>query len=66
MFYGYGAEVIAVADGVVTHVTDGIPDNVPQSDGSTRLAVPFSNATVSGNWISLRIADSVYAFYAHL
>jgi hypothetical protein len=66
MFYGYGAEVLAVADGVVGYVKDGIPENVPQIDGSTIMAVPLTNETVSGNWVSLRIAGGIYAFYAHL
>ncbi|MGI8402059.1 MAG: M23 family metallopeptidase [Gemmatimonadaceae bacterium] len=66
IFYGYGAPVVAVADGAIAHVTDGIPENIPQANGSIRMAVPLTNETVSGNWISLRIADSIYAFYAHL
>jgi murein DD-endopeptidase len=66
MFYGYEQPVVAVADGEITHVTDGVPENVPQADGSTRMPVPLTNETVSGNWIALRIADNTYAFYAHL
>jgi len=65
MFYGYGAEVPAVADGVVAHVTDGIPENVPQAKGPIKMSVPLTNETGSGNWISLRVG-SAYVFYAHL
>lgn len=66
MFYGYGAQVLAVADGIITHLTDSIPENIPQADGSIRMPVPFTNKTVSGNWVSLRIGQNAYAFYAHL
>jgi hypothetical protein len=66
MFYGYGAEVLAVADGVVATVVDGIPDNVPRADGRTEMPVPFTNATGSGNWVALDIGNGRYAFYAHL
>ena len=66
MFYGYGAEVLAVGDGVIEYVMDGIPENVPQIDGRTIMPVPLTNETVSGNWVSLRLRKGVYAFYAHL
>lgn len=65
MFYGYGAEVLAVADGVIEYVMDGIPENVPQIDGRALMPVPLTNETVSGNWVSLRLREGVYAFYAH-
>jgi hypothetical protein len=66
MFYGYGAEVIAVADGVVSFVKDGIPENVPQASGVIRSAVPITRETVSGNWIGIELDTNRYAFYAHL
>jgi hypothetical protein len=31
-YYSYGAEVLAVADGVVVEVKDGIPENTPPAD----------------------------------
>jgi hypothetical protein len=62
-WYGYGAEVIAVADGVVADVRDGIPDNVPLSP---ERAVPITSETVGGNYVMLRLAEGWYAFYAHL
>lgn len=65
MFYGYAAEVLAVADGVVVFARDGIPDNVPRADGRTVMAVPLTNETVSGNWVALDIGGGRYAFYAH-
>lgn len=66
MFYGYGAEVLAVADGVVAFVKDGIPENVPQASGEIKPAAPITRETISGNWLSLDLGRSRYAFYAHL
>lgn len=66
MFYGYGAEVLAVADGTVAFVKDGIRDNVPQASGEIKPAVPITRETVSGNWVSIDLGKSRYAFYAHL
>ncbi len=66
MFYCYGAEVLAVADGVVSFVKDGIPENVPQASGEFKAAVPIARETVSGNWISMELGKNCYAFYAHL
>jgi hypothetical protein len=66
MFYGYGAEVLAVADAEVVFVRDGIPDNVPLVSGEVRMSVPLTNATVAGNIVTLKIASRHFAFYAHL
>jgi hypothetical protein len=66
MFYGYGANVLAVADGKVVVAKDGIPEHVPQANGAIVMPVPLTNATVSGNWIALDIGGGRYAFYAHL
>lgn len=66
MFYGYGAEVLAVADGVVGFVKDGIPENVPQVSGEIKPAAPITRETVSGNWVSIDLGKNRYAFYAHL
>ncbi|HEX8451986.1 MAG TPA: M23 family metallopeptidase [Longimicrobium sp.] len=65
MFYGYGAEVLAVADGVIVSVQDGIAENVPRADGRTIMPVPLTNKTVSGNWLALDLGGGRYAFYAH-
>jgi murein DD-endopeptidase len=62
-WYGYGAEVLAVADGVVAEVKDGIPENVPLSP--TR-AVPITPETVGGNHVILDLGNGKFAFYAHL
>jgi hypothetical protein len=66
MFYGYGAEVLAVADAKVVFVKDGIPENVPQASGEIKPAVPITRETVAGNWIAIDLGNSRYAFYAHL
>jgi hypothetical protein len=66
MFFGYGAEVLAVGDGKVVFVKDGIPENVPQADGSIKHAVPRTRETNAGNWIAIDLGNSRYALYAHL
>lgn len=66
MFYGYGAEILAVADATVVFVKDGIPENVPQASGETKHAVPVSRETTAGNWLAIDLGNKRYAFYAHL
>jgi murein DD-endopeptidase len=62
-WHAYGAEVLAVADGVVAAVKDGIPENVPLSP--TRAA-PMTVETISGNHVILDLGNGKFAFYAHL
>ena len=62
-YYAYGSEALAVADGVVTEVKDGIPQNVP---GIESRAVPITLETVGGNHVILDIGGGNFAFYAHL
>lgn len=62
-WYGYGAEVVAVADAVVTAAKDGIPENVPLSG---KMAVPITSETVGGNYVVLDLGTGRYAFYGHL
>jgi murein DD-endopeptidase MepM/ murein hydrolase activator NlpD len=62
-YRAYGEEILAVADGVVTEVKDGIPQNVP---GLNSRAVPITLETIGGNHVLLQIASGVYAFYAHM
>lgn len=59
----YGADALAVADGVVAGVKDGIPENVP---GVNSRAVPITLDTVGGNYVILDLGQGRYAFYAHL
>jgi Peptidase family M23 len=62
-YRAYGSEVLAVADGTVSEVKDGIPQNVP---GEESRAVPMTLETIGGNHIILDLGDGRYAFYAHL
>lgn len=62
-YRAYGSDVLAVADGVVTEVKDGIPENVP---GINSRAVPITLETVGGNHVILDIGQGRYAFYAHM
>ena len=62
-YVAYGEEVLAVADGVIAGVKDGIPDNVP---GPTSRAVPITLETIGGNYVVLDLGNGRYAFYAHL
>lgn len=62
-YRAYGAEILAVADGVVTQTKDGIPQNTP---GAKALAVPITLETIGGNHVIEDIGGGLYAFYAHL
>jgi murein DD-endopeptidase len=62
-WYDYGAEVLAVADAVVSAVKDGIPENVPLSG---KRVVPITLETIVGNYVFLDLGHSRFALYAHL
>jgi murein DD-endopeptidase len=62
-YHAWGQDVLAVADGVVASIHDGIPENVP---GLNSRAVPITRETIGGNYIILDIGNGNYAFYAHL
>lgn len=59
----YGADALAVADGVVVATKDGIPENIP---GVNSRAVPITLETIGGNHVILDLGNDRYAFYAHL
>jgi len=61
--YCYGAEALAVADGLVADTRDGIPENVP---GSAKPAVNLTLDTVTGNRVVLDLGRGQFAHYAHL
>jgi murein DD-endopeptidase len=62
-YYAEGNDALAVADGIVVSVKDGIPENIP---GPASRAVPITLETVGGNFVILDIGQQRYAFYAHL
>jgi hypothetical protein len=57
----FGAEVLAVADGVVAATRDGVPDPA-DLNGVDRVAL--EDAT--GNYVAIDIGGGRYAFYEHL
>jgi murein DD-endopeptidase len=60
-YWAYGQDVLAVADGEVIQVVDGIEDNTPH-----QLPQPVTLDNILGNYIVLRIAPNRYVTYAHL
>ena len=54
---GFGADVLAVADGTIAAAVDDTPDGAPQP-------VPAERA--SGNYVSLDLGGGRFAFYEHL
>jgi murein DD-endopeptidase len=55
-YYGYGADVLAVADGIVASAVDRFPE--PTS--------PISLDNEAGNYIAIDIGGGRFAFYEHL
>ena len=61
MFYGFGSDVLAVADGTVVAAQDGVQESIPFAS-----VPPDTKEGFGGNQIILEIAPGVYAAYAHL
>jgi hypothetical protein len=61
-WHGYGAEVLAVADGTVAEAHDDIAESPTLS--ATEGALALEN--VSGNYVALHLGGERYAFYEHL
>jgi murein DD-endopeptidase len=61
-YRAYGAEIHAVADGVVMQTKDGIQQNVPNE----KPAVPITLETIGGNHVIVDIGNGLFAFYAHM
>ena len=59
--YGYGAEVLAVADGTIVALRDDVPDPATRS-GRTNPSI----ADASGNYVMLDIGGGRIATYEHL
>jgi murein DD-endopeptidase MepM/ murein hydrolase activator NlpD len=60
-WWGYGEPVLAVADGEVTDVRDGISENTPRV-----LPTDVTLDNIAGNYVIVRIAPDQYATFAHL
>ncbi len=60
-FYGFGEDVLAVADGVVVGVHDGMADQTPFV-----AMAPRSREDYGGNNVMIEIAPKIFAWYAHL
>ena len=58
---GYTADILAVADGVVSSIQDDFPESLTITDQPK-----YSAEKAAGNFISLKINDNKYAFYEHL
>jgi hypothetical protein len=54
---GFGAEVLAVADGAITIAVDGVPDQTPS---------PMSLEQAAGNHIAIDVGGGRFVFYEHL
>ena len=59
--YAFGEDVLAVADGTVVSIHDGMPDETP-----FQLMLPKAKEDYGGNHVMLKIAPNVFALYAHL
>ncbi len=59
--YAFDQDVLAVADGTVVFVNDGLPDETPFT-----FMVPTSITDYGGNQVILEIAPNVFALYVHL
>lgn len=62
-YYDYGAEVLAVADGRVSDLKDGLPENTGSSERSSRT-ITIDNAV--GNYVIVDLGRGRFALYAHL
>ena len=60
-YFGYGKEILAVANGTVVDVLDGLPDI-----GTIYSTPPATIATAAGNYVIMDIGDGKYACYAHM
>jgi len=62
-WFGYAADVMAVADATVASTGEGIAEPATLAEGATHK-VPLENA--AGNYVALDLGDGRYAFYEHL
>jgi murein DD-endopeptidase MepM/ murein hydrolase activator NlpD len=65
-YFAYDEQLLAVADGTVVTVIDGIPDNTPRTAAGFSTAVPMTADTISGNFIALDLGGGQFATYSHV
>ena len=65
-YFSYGEKVLAVADGTVVFVNDGMPDNIPKTEAGFEPAVPLTMANIAGNAIVIDVGGGHLASYSHL
>lgn len=63
-YLSYESPVLAVADGKVVFVREGIPDNKPGHVGAEALNLTLE--TIMGNSVVLDVGSGQFAHYAHL
>ncbi len=63
-WFGYDADVLAVADGLVRDARDGQPDNQPFATHPE--PTDLTPRGLYGNFVILEIAPGIFAHYAHL
>jgi murein DD-endopeptidase len=62
-WYCHGAQVLAVAEGIVSEVQDGIIENTPHSG---KMATEINLQSAPGNYVILDLGNEHFALYAHL
>ena len=60
-WFGYGADVLAVADGTIVATKDSFPES-PTLSGHPK----YSSEKATGNYICLAISENEFVFYEHL
>src|SRR5262249_48135145 len=63
-YFCYNQDVLAVADGTVVKVLDGVPENTPATGNSRAVTINLVNA--GGNQVAIDLGGNRYALYAHL
>jgi hypothetical protein len=62
-YHAYGVPILAVADGKIVSLKDGLPENVPQAK---QMAVTMNLVNIAGNHLVEDIGGGRYVGYAHL
>jgi Peptidase family M23 len=62
-YHAYGVPILAVADGKIVSLKDGLPENVPQAK---QMAITMNLVNIAGNHLVEDIGRGLYVGYAHL